>query len=224
MKVLAIIPARGGSKGIHRKNIKSFNGQPLISWTIRTALKCPLIDKTIVSTDDHEIADISKSYGANVPFMRPNELSQDSTPGIEPVLHAIEQLPQYDWVLLLQPTSPLRTADDICGIINLVKDKKASSAVSVSETINHPYWTYSLDDGKLISFCNNETKLLRQDLPPAYNLNGALYFASRNFLKTKKTFKDESTLAYVMPRHRSVDIDDIDDWDFAEFLIKKNNQ
>ena len=126
-------------------------------------------------------------------------------------------------MLLLQPTSPLRTVEDICGIINLVKDKNASSAVSVSEAISHPYWTYTLEDGKLINLCKNEKKLLRQDLPPAYNLNGALYLVSRNFLETKRTLIDESTLAYVMPRHRSVDIDDMDDWDFAEYLIKKNH-
>lgn len=223
MKILGIIPARGGSKGIPQKNIKSFNGKPLISWTIETALRCPLINETIVSTDNLIIADVAKSCGASVPFIRPDELAKDTTSGIEPVLHAFQQLPEYDWILLLQPTSPLRTPDDICGIINLVKDKNASSAVSVSEAINHPYWTYSLDDGKLINLCKNEKKLLRQDLPPAYNLNGALYLVSRNFLETKRTFIDKSTLAYVMPRHRSVDIDDMDDWDFAEYLIKKNH-
>ena len=223
MKILGVIPARGGSKGIPQKNIKNFNGKPLISWTIETALSCPLINETIVSTDNLIIADLAKSCGASVPFIRPDELAKDTTSGIEPVLHAIHQLPEYDWILLLQPTSPLRTPDDICGIINLVKDKNASSAVSVSEAINHPYWTYSLDDGKLINLCKNETKLLRQDLPRAYNLNGALYLVSRNFLETKRTLIDESTLAYVMPRHRSVDIDDMDDWDFAEYLIKKNH-
>lgn len=224
MRILGIIPARGGSKGIPQKNIKNFNGKPLISWTIETALQCPLISETIVSTESQEIADIAKSYGARVPFMRPSELAKDSTPGIEPVLHAIQQLPEYDWILLLQPTSPLRTTDDICGIINLIKDKKESSAVSVSEAIAHPYWTYTLKNGKLQNIFNNEIALLRQDLPPAYILNGALYLVSRNFLETNRTFKDESTLAYVMPRHRSVDIDDIDDWHFAEYLIKQNNQ
>ena len=115
---------RSGSKGIPQKNIKNFNGKPLISWTIETALQCPLISETIVSTESQEIADIAKCYGARVPFMRPSKSSKDSTPGIEPVLHAIQQLPEYDWVLVLQPTSPLRTTDDICGIINMIKDKK----------------------------------------------------------------------------------------------------
>ena len=224
MKILAIIPARGDSKGIPHKNTKTFNGKPLISWTIETALHCSLISETIVSTDSQEIADIAKSYGASVPFMRPSELAKDSTPGIEPVLHAIQQLPEYDWILLLQPTSPLRKVGDICGIIDLAKDKQASSAVSVTEAICHPYWTYTLENGKLINLCKNEKKLLRQDLPPAYNLNGALYLVSRNFLETKRTLMDESTLAFVMPRHRSVDIDDMDDWEFAQYLIKKNNQ
>lgn len=224
MKILGIIPARGGSKGIPRKNIKSFYGKPLIAWTLKAAKNCSLLDEVIVSTESQEIADIAKNYGASVPFMRPAELSLDSTPGIEPVLHAIKQLPEYDWILLLQPTSPLRTTDDICGIINLVKDKKASSAVSISEAISHPYWTYVLENGKLVSLCKNETKSIRQDLPPAYNLNGALYLVSRNFLETKRTLMDESTIAFLMPKHRSVDIDDMDDWEFAEYLIKKNNQ
>ena len=224
MKILGIIPARSGSKGIPQKNIKNFNGKPLISWTIETALQCPLISETIVSTESQEIADIAKCYGARVPFMRPSRLAKDSTPGIEPVLHAIQQLPEYDWVLVLQPTSPLRTTDDICGIINMIKDKKENSAVSVSETIEHPYWTYTLKNGRLRNIINNEIASLRQDLPSAYILNGALYLVSRNFLQTKRTLKDESTLAYVMPRHRSVDIDDMDDWHFAEYLIKQNNQ
>lgn len=222
MKVLGLIPARGKSKGIPRKNIKNLCGKPLIAWTIEEALKSKKLDNVVVSTDDEEIADIAQKYGADVPFMRPAELAGDSTSGIDTVLHAIDELPDFDSVLLLQPTSPLRTVEDIYGIIELVKGKKACSAVSVSEAISHPYWTYSLENGKLLNLYKNETKLLRQDLPPAYNLNGALYLASRNFLETKRAFKDESTLAYVMPRYRSVDIDDLDDWDFAEYLIKKN--
>ena len=222
MKVLGLIPARGKSKGIPRKNIKNLCGKPLIAWTIEESLKSKKLDNVVVSTDDEEIADIAQKYGADVPFMRPAELAGDSTPGIDTLLHAIEELPDFDSVLLLQPTSPLRTVEDIYGIIELVKVKKACSAVSVSEAISHPYWTYSLENGKLLNLYKNETKLLRQDLPPAYNLNGAVYLASRNFLETKRAFKDESTLAYVMPRYRSVDIDNMDDWDFAEYLIKKN--
>ena len=222
MKVLGLIPARGKSKGIPRKNIKNLCGKPLIAWTIEESLKSKKLDNVVVSTDDEEIADIAQKYGADVPFMRPAELAGDSTPGIDTLLHAIEELPDFDSVLLLQPTSPLRTVEDIYGIIELVKVKKACSAVSVSEAISHLYWTYSLENGKLLNLYKNETKLLRQDLPPAYNLNGAVYLASRNFLETKRAFKDESTLAYVMPRYRSVDIDDLDDWDFAEYLIKKN--
>lgn len=222
MKVLGLIPARGKSKGIPRKNIKNLCGKPLIAWTIEESLKSKKLDNVVVSTDDEEIADIAQKYGADVPFMRPAELAGDLTPGIDTLLHAIEELPDFDSVLLLQPTSPLRTVEDIYGIIELVKVKKACSAVSVSEAISHLYWTYSLENGKLLNLYKNETKLLRQDLPPAYNLNGAVYLASRNFLETKRAFKDESTLAYVMPRYRSVDIDNMDDWDFAEYLIKKN--
>ena len=221
---MGLIPARSNSKRIPRKNIKDLCGKPLIAWTIEAAKNANLLDEVIVSTDNNEIAQIAQEWGANVPFMRPEEISADSTPSIEPVLHAIQHLPEYDWILLLQPTSPLRTVEDICGIIDLAKNKKASSAVSVAEAISHPYWTYTLENGKLLNLCESETVLLSQDLPPAYTLNGALYLASRNFLETKRTFKDESTIAYVMPRHRSVDIDDMNDWEFVEYLIKNNHQ
>lgn len=224
MKILGLIPARGGSKEIPRKNIKNFCGKPLIAWTIEAAKNSSLLDEIIVSTQSQEIAEIAKSYGASVPFMRPSVLAKDSTPGIEPVLHAIQQLPEYDWILLLQPTSPIRTADDICGIINFVKDKKASSAVSVSEVANHPYWTFSFEGLKLKPFFCSDNSYQRQLLPQAYSLNGALYFASSDFLMENRTFVTSETLGYVMPKSRSIDIDDVHDWQLAEyFLNSKTN-
>jgi N-acylneuraminate cytidylyltransferase len=113
MSLLALIPARGDSKEIPRKNIKEFCGKPLIAWAIEAAQKASGIDRIVLSTEDHEIAEVAQKWGAEVPFMRPAELAGDDTPGIEPVLHALEQLPTFDEVLLLQPTSPLRTAEDI---------------------------------------------------------------------------------------------------------------
>jgi CMP-N,N'-diacetyllegionaminic acid synthase len=224
LKILAIIPARGGSKGIPHKNIKLLLNKPLIGWTIETALSCSFISETIVTTESQKIAEIAKTHGANVPFMRPNELSQDSTPGIEPVLHAIEQLPQYDWVLLLQPTSPLRTVEDICGIIDLVVTKNGCSAVSVADAVNHPFWTYSFDGLKLKPFFRSDNSYQRQLLPQAYSLNGALYFASSKFLIENRTFITSETLGYVMPKTRSIDIDDADDWQLAEYFLRSKNK
>jgi N-acylneuraminate cytidylyltransferase len=129
MKLLALIPARGGSKGVPRKNIKLLNGKPLVAWTIDAAKQATCINKIVVTTEDKEIAAIAQQLGAEVPFMRPAELAADDTPGIAPVLHAIELLPEFDWVLLLQPTSPLRSVIDIEGIVNLCLERAAPAAV-----------------------------------------------------------------------------------------------
>ena len=138
MSVLAIISARGGSKGIPRKNIKPLAGKPLISWTIDVAKQATCIDRLVVSTDDEEIASVARDLGVDVPFMRPAELAADETPGMAPVLHAISQLPDYEWVLLLQPTSPLRSAEDIDGIWQFCQEQGAPSAVSVCEVVKLP--------------------------------------------------------------------------------------
>lgn len=122
-KILAIIPARGGSKGVPRKNIRDLAGKPLIAWTIEEAKKSKYITRLILSSEDEEIIEAAKKYGCEVPFVRPIELAQDNTPGIEPVLHAIEKCPGYDYVLLLQPTSPLRTVEDIDGCIEFLLNK-----------------------------------------------------------------------------------------------------
>lgn len=143
-KILAIIPARGGSKGVPRKNIRELAGKPLIAWTIEEAKKSKYIDRLILSTEDDEIIEVAKQYGCEVPFKRPIELAQDDTPGIDPVLHAIEQCPGYDYVVLLQPTSPLRTVDDIDGCIEqLLSSDGTNFCVSVTEPEKSPYWMYT---------------------------------------------------------------------------------
>ena len=175
MNIFALITARGGSKGIPRKNIKIIAGKPLIVWTIEAALRSHLLKAVVVSTDDPEIADVARRAGAQVPFMRPAELAQDETPGLGPVLHALEQLPQFDSVLLLQPTSPLRTSDDIDSFLNLVTQKKAPSAVSVTEADTHPYWTYRINEDQTIApFVDGAPVERRQDLPAVFSLNGAM--------------------------------------------------
>jgi len=223
VNTFALIPARGGSKGIPRKNIKLIAGKPLIVWTIEAALRSSLLSAVVVSTDDPEIADIARQAGAQVPFMRPAELAQDQTPGLDPVLHALDQLPQYDSVLLLQPTSPLRTTEDIDGCLNLVAQKNALSVVSVTEAVIHPYWAYRLNaDQTMARFVDAAPIARRQDLPAAYALNGAMYFAEANWLRRSGSLVTAETLAYEMSTEHSVDLDTPLDWKFAELLLKES--
>jgi CMP-N,N'-diacetyllegionaminic acid synthase len=222
VKTFALIPARGGSKGIPRKNIKLIAGKPLIVWTIEAALKSSMLDAVVVSTDDDEIADVARAAGAQVPFMRPAELAQDVTPGLDPVLHALGQLPQYDSVLLLQPTSPLRTTEDIDACLRLAMQRQAPSVVSVSEAETHPYWTYRLNEGQALERMIAAAPVTRrQDLPTVVAVNGALYFADANWLRHSGSLVGTETLAYVMARERSVDLDTPLDWKLAELLLKE---
>jgi CMP-N-acetylneuraminic acid synthetase len=221
MAVFALIPARGGSKGIPRKNIRAIAGKPLIAWTIEAGLAAPGVDAVVVSTEDEEIAAVSREWGAQVPFMRPPELAADETPGIAPVLHAIDQLPAYDAVLLLQPTSPLRSVADIHGILALADESGAPAVVSVCESEDHPNWMYRLDAGaRLAPLLPAPAAARRQDLPPVYALNGAMYFARTAWLREARGFLGDETRGYAMPADRSVDIDTPLDWRVAEMLLK----
>lgn len=222
MTLLGLIPARGGSKGIHRKNIRLFCGKPLLQWSIDAALATACVDQVVVSTEDPEIAELAKAGGAEVPFLRPADLGTDSAPGIAPVLHALDQLPQVRDVLLLQPTSPLRTTADIEAIVALRQQAGRESAVSLMHSTKHPAWMYSLShDHRLEPLLKLDGAHCRQQLPPAYVLNGALYLASRAFLLREQAFMREDTVGYVMPAERSVDIDTPLDWQWAEFLMEK---
>jgi CMP-N,N'-diacetyllegionaminic acid synthase len=222
MTLLALIPARGGSKGVPRKNIRPFCGKPLLQWAIDSALVAASVDQVVVSTDDPEIAEVAKAGGAEVPFLRPAELASDTAPGIAPVLHALEQLPQVSDVLLLQPTSPLRTSADIEAIVALRQRSGRESAVSLTPSAKHPAWMYSLSqDDRLESLILFDEAPCRQLLPPAYLLNGALYLASRDFLLREQSFIGDDTVGYVMPAERSVDIDTPLDWKWAELLMEQ---
>ncbi|MCT7995231.1 cytidylyltransferase domain-containing protein [Laspinema olomoucense] len=207
--VLAILPARGGSKGVTRKNLREVGGKPLIAWTIEEAKKSLHIDKLIISSEDDEIIQVAKAWGCEVPFKRPIELAQDETPGIEPVLHALKILPQYDYVILLQPTSPLRTVDDIDACLEKCLAFNANACVSVAAVTENPYWMYTISPDsimhKLIETNNYFTR--RQDLPKVYKLNGAVYVAESEWLRKNKSFLSNETMAYIMPWERSVDID-----------------
>ena len=222
MKTLGLITARGGSKGIPRKNIKLIAGKPLIAWTIEAALHSAMLDAVVVSTDDAEIADVAHQAGAQVPFMRPAELAQDQTPGLDPVLHALSRLPLFDSVLLLQPTSPLRSTADIDGCLQLAMARRSPSVVSVSEPDTHPYWTYRLSAQQTLDRLIDAAPVARrQDLPAVVALNGAMYFADAAWLHRSGSLVGPETVAYVMPRERSIDLDTPLDWKFAEFLLKE---
>lgn len=208
--VLAVIPARGGSKTIPRKNIRMLAGKPLIAWTIEEARKSSYIDRVIVSSEDAEIIKIAQEWGAEVPFVRPARLADDESGGIEPVLHALRTIPEYyDYVVLLQPTSPLRSADDIDGCIAYCLRCGAPACVSVSAAAKNPYWMYRLDgSGKMIPVMATEKPIeRRQELPAFYCLNGSLYAAKTDYLLLGKNFITDETVAYVMPEERSLDID-----------------
>lgn len=222
MNVLGLIPARGGSKTIRRKNIKDIAGKPLIAWTIESALGSGLLAAVVVSTDDLEIGEVARRYGAETPFVRPAELARDDTPGVDPVLHALEVLPGFDAVLLMQPTSPLRTTEDINECIRFAEGIGAGCVVSVTEASQHPYWMYRLDaERRLQSLIAEKHVTRRQDLPAVYAANGALYFARREWLQRQRAFITADTFGYVMPIERSIDIDSPFDWKLAELLLKE---
>ncbi|MFJ8089697.1 cytidylyltransferase domain-containing protein [Lysinibacillus sp. NPDC095746] len=219
-KVLAIIPARGGSKGVPRKNIKELAGKPLIAWTIEEAKKSKYIDRIIVSSEDKEILQVAQKFGADVPFVRPANLAEDTTAGIEPVLHALEHFSDYEYVVMLQPTSPLRLVEDIDGCIEQLLQENGEFCVSVCEVGQSPYWMYTLDSSaKMQPLLKQQTLITRrQDLPKVYTLNGAIYLANIDLLKQTRNFITEETIAYVMPVERSYDIDTEEDFKICEYL------
>ncbi|MEG3640557.1 acylneuraminate cytidylyltransferase family protein [Magnetococcus sp. PR-3] len=212
-RVLGIIPARGGSKGIPGKNLVDLGGKPLLAWTIETALACSEIDRVVLSSDAADIMQCAREYGCDVPFQRPAALSTDSAPASSAILHALENLEEaYDYLVILQPTSPFRSVGDIQGCLNLCIDKQAQVAVSVMEPRHHPHWMFTQDEqGRLHQMMAGEIPYQRQKLQPCYALNGAVYVADVAFYKQHQTFLCEQTLAHVMPADRSADIDTPDD-------------
>lgn len=227
-EVIAVIPARGGSKGVPRKNIKPLLGKPLIAWTIDAALAAKSVGRVIVSTDDHEIAVVSRACGAEVPFMRPAEFAQDDTPDLPVLKHALEFLGTKEGatckaVVWLRPTAPLRTADDIDTAVALLTKTGAHSVRSVSATKAHPYWMKTLSGDLLSPFVPGEDERKyprRQTLPPAYSLNGAVDVTSIKTLEGWNTLWGERIAGYIMPPERSIDIDTESDFVIAEALLK----
>lgn len=222
--VLAVIPARGGSKGLPGKNIMELGGKPLVAWSIEAGKRSKYIDRLILSSDDEQIIEVAKEWGCEVPFVRPAELAQDSTPGIDPVLHAMETLTEtYDYVVLLQPTSPFRTVRDIDGCIELCCEADSPCCVSVVETSENPYWMFTMaEDNSMVPLIRTDMELYqRQLLPKSIILNGAVYVARTEYIAVKKTFLTDETLAFVMSREHSVDIDSEMDFSYAQFMLEK---
>ena len=224
--IIAIINARGGSKSIPRKNIAPLAGKPLIAWTIEAAAQCKSLSRVIVSTDDEEIARISKEYGAEVPFLRPMDLAQDDSPHIPVLIHACHNAERiynerYDYVMLLQPTSPLRSSDDIDAAINLAITKNADSVISIVKAESHPYLVKLINsEGYLEDFADKpEGYLRRQDLPPVFTVNGAIYLVRTDILIKEQTFYTNRTCAYVMEQERSIDIDSPWELYVAELIL-----
>lgn len=226
-RFLAIIPARGGSKGIPNKNIMDICGKPLIAYTIEAGKKSKYIDEIMVSTDSEDIKNIAQQYGAKVPFLRPKQLSNDSAKSIDLVLHAIDFYKNnnmcYDYVILLQPTSPLRTFMQVDEAIEKLMESNRDSLVSVREASENPVIMRSIQNEKLKEVISFEgPNLRRQDLPTFYIFNGAIYINSNDMLIHKKMFIDEDTMPYVMSEESSVDIDTMLDAKLVEFIIKEH--
>lgn len=226
-EIVGLVTARGGSKSIPRKNVKPLAGKPLIAWTIEAALQSCGLNRVIVSTDDNEIAQVAQEWGAEAPFMRPSELAQDDSPHIAAVEHAIRWLATHDnahpdYIMTLQPTSPLRTAGDIDAAIQIAETHTAIAVVSVCEMSRHPYLSKRiLPDGTLADFVSSDIAYMRrQALPPAYVLNGAIYLNCCESLLHNQTFLPQGTYAYIMPLERSLDIDTPWDLYLADLILK----
>lgn len=226
MTTLGLVTARGGSKSIPRKNLALVAGRPLIGWTIDAARRARNLDRLIVSTDDPEIAAFAVREGAEVPFLRPAALAQDDSPHIAVVEHALEWIFENEsfvpeWIFTLQPTSPLRTSDDIDAAIALAAKERPDAVISVTPSRQHPLLAKRLrENGTLGDFVSCEIAYRRrQVLPPAYALNGAVFLNRTKALFAEQTMFPEHTIPYVMPESRSLDIDEPWDLELAGMLL-----
>lgn len=225
MTILGLIPARGGSKGVPRKNIKLLGDKPLIAYTIEAGLQCAEIDELVVSTDSLEIAETSKKSGAKVPFMRPAALATDKSPSIDTVIHAVEfyasQGQHFDAVCLLQPTCPFRTANDITEAIKTFKNKSADSLISVREVPHefNPHWTFETEEKSgFLKIATGEKQIItrRQELPKAYHRDGSIYIVKTAILLSQRSLYGEKIAFHVSENLVHVNIDTLDDWAKAE--------
>jgi CMP-N,N'-diacetyllegionaminic acid synthase len=226
--MIAIIPARGGSKGLPGKNIKPLLGKPLIAYTIEAAIKANAVSEVIVSTDDPEIARVARQYGASIPFMRPAEYATDSSKAIDTYRYTINKLEEMrnisiDSFMVLLPTCPLRTAQDIDAAYSIFKTHAAESVISCTKE-HHPitWHKYVNEQGKFENIFEDDFLQNRQELKVSYYPNGAIYIFQKKLILQNKYYS-ENSYAYIMPRNRSVDIDTQEDFDLAEFYMTRYN-
>lgn len=224
-KILALIPARGGSKGIPNKNIIDLCGKPLINYSIEAALGCSYIDCVVVSTDSERIAEVARQSGARVPFLRPEALAGDTSKTIDCMIYTIKELEKmgevYDYVMLLQPTQPIRTREQLCESVETLVNSDEDSLVSVCEVEEHPILMRKIDEtGKLVSLLGLNSTVRRQDFPTVYKVNGSIYINAINEHFNLETSLNDNVLPYVMDRAYSVDIDSMEDLKRAERLMK----
>ena len=228
MKVLAIIPVRGGSKGVPGKNVKLLGGKPLIAYTSEVALKSKLLAKVIVSTDDDEIIKVSKGLGLETPFKRPSKLADDNSPTLPVILHALDFYEKkgeyFDAVCLLQVTSPFRTVTFLDKAIEKFIDSESDSLISVQEIPHeyNPHWSFELDENQNLKTATGETEIIsrRQDLPKAYHRDGSIYITKTNILREQNSLFGNKIAHIVSPKEFYVNIDTMEDWEKAEEMIK----
>ncbi len=229
LNILGIIPARGGSKGIPKKNIKILGDKPLIYYTIKSAKRSVYITDLIVSTDDLEIAKIAESCGANVPFIRPKELALNETPMLPVLRHAVDFMEKnkniiFDYIVILQPTSPFRLPEDIDKTIEVIIEKGADSAVSLVEVESqfHPMKMKKFEEQRVLSYTIDEPEgINRQDLPKVYRRSSAVYVQKRDLIVKKNQLYGDYIVGHIVPAERYIDIDNEFDWLKAEYMLKK---
>jgi CMP-N,N'-diacetyllegionaminic acid synthase len=228
MKILAVIPARGGSKRLPMKNIKILGGKPLISWSIESALGVPEINSVLVTTDDPKIATVAKKNGAYVPWLRPKELATDQSSSVDVVLHALDWFESshgfVDGVLLLQPTSPFRTIETIKNGIELFKESGFKSILGVTKSIHNQYYSYTKQSDYLFPVkCDYGRDNNLQDLHETYKINGVLYLISPQELRLEHSFVTTSTIPLIIDSNmESIDIDTPWDFQVAELIYQKS--
>lgn len=231
LNILAIVPARGGSKGLPGKNIKMLNGKPMIHYTIEEAQKSKYINRLILSTDSKEIANVCRPTGIEIPFMRPPELATDTALAIDNYEYTLKKMKEEfgftaDVLVVLQPTSPLRTVEDIDNAIAMYIDRKADSVIGLCETPHPINWTRRVDsEGKISDYLKERiSHANRQELEVLYIPNGVIFVLNVNLFLAHKIYYFNNTYAYIMPKERSVDIDDQLDFDLAELILKKRER
>lgn len=232
-RVLALVPARSGSKGLPMKNIRLLHGKPLLSWPIDAAKRSRYVDRVVVSTDSEEYAELAKVAGAEIPFLRPAELSVDTAPSIGFILHALDTLnaagDRYDYLVLLEPTSPLTEASDVDAALEILVERRAhaDAIVSVAEIVSaHPAFAVSFNEEGLIRpYASSSFGALprRQDIAPLYSLDGSLYISTTAALQARMTFCHERTLSYVMPHYKSFEVDDLVDFICIEAILAQRD-